>query len=86
MLDEDRVLNGLSLLVLGVLAAGVVGWMLFIGRHPGYGGAEDCRAAYRRAHTPADSAIVDARVPVVGRSKELTVLTCGVLRRSGEVR
>ena len=72
--------------LLGVVAAGAIGWMFFIGRHPGYGGAEECRAAYRRAHTAADSALIDARAPIVRRTREPNVLTCGALRRSGEIR
>ena len=82
----DRLLRGFVVLLISAVAAGAVGWLLFIARHPGYGGAADCRAAYHRARSAADSGIVDARVPVVGRPKEPSVLTCGALRRSGELR
>ena len=82
----DRLLNGLSVLVLGVLVAGMLAWFLLIARHPGVRGSEECRAAYRRAHSATDSAIIDARVPVASRTREAELPTCGTLRRSGELR
>jgi len=73
-------------IVLGALAAAVLALFFVMARHPGYAGAAECREAYLRARSAADSAIVDARAPVTGRTKVAAeVLTCGLLRRSGEL-
>ncbi|HEX5436480.1 MAG TPA: hypothetical protein VFW98_04945 [Gemmatimonadaceae bacterium] len=49
--------------------------------------AAECRAAYERARTAVDSAAVDAQRPLVRRqSAAPSRLSCGELRRSGELR
>ena len=56
-------------------------------RHPGMlTGSEECLAAYRRARTAVDSAIVDAQRPVLLREKSPNAMNCGALRRSGHLR
>jgi hypothetical protein len=42
-----------------------------------------CVAAYQRAHSLADSAIVDAQRQVVSREQAPNARTCGQLRRDG---
>ena len=47
---------------------------------------ELCRAAYRRALTAQDSAIVDAQRPITSRAQASVALTCRALRQSGGLR
>ena len=70
------------------LCAGGVYWEFFRGRHPGIATmyAEECRAAYARARTATDSAIIDVRRSASNTGKEPNAPTCGVLRRTGELR
>lgn len=71
-----------------LLIAGLVFWVFYGARHPGFASisAEECRAAYAKARTAADSGIVDATTSASGARKEPNTLTCGALRRSGELR
>jgi hypothetical protein len=43
----------------------------------------DCERAYTDAHTPADTAAVDQRRPVLGQTAD--TLTCGSVRRAGQL-
>ena len=72
-------------LLLGLVA--YVGWIYFGARHPGWNGeGVDCVQQYERAANAHDSAVVDARRPYVGSAKPPYSPTCGVLRKSGELR
>lgn len=81
---------GVGAFIIGVmlLCAGAVYWEFYRGRHPGIASmyAEECRAAYGRARTATDSAIVDDRRSASNIAKEPNAPTCGVLRRTGELR
>ena len=44
-----------------------------------------CRAAYQRARTPADSAMVDLQTPVTSKGHAPFAQSCGLLRREGGV-
>jgi hypothetical protein len=48
--------------------------------------AAECRAAYGRAGSAADTAAVDARRPVVSREQATVARTCGELRLAGALR
>jgi hypothetical protein len=56
-------------------------------RHPGVVSepAAECRAAYRLAHSATDTAIVDAQTISQGRAGIAIALSCGALRRTGEL-
>jgi hypothetical protein len=45
----------------------------------------ECRAAYGRARTAAESLGVDERQPVVSRTQASVALTCAARRRSGQL-
>jgi hypothetical protein len=57
-------------------------------RHPGFMSdpALACRAAYAHARTAQDSAVVDAQTVTEGRARVENALSCGAMRRSGELR
>jgi hypothetical protein len=48
--------------------------------------AEECRAAYGRSRSAADTAAVDAWRPVVSREQASVARTCRALRLSGALR
>ena len=69
----------ITALALAVLAAIRIGWT---GR---FGSMQDeralCRAAYQRARTSADSAMVDLQTPVTSKGHAPFAQSCGLLRR-----
>ncbi len=45
----------------------------------------ECVQLYSQARTESDSAVIDARLPFVASAKQPHSLTCGLLRRSGQL-
>ena len=76
------------LLIAGGVGIGLIYWTYYRARNPGfaYAGAQECRAAYARAATLRDSAIVDARWPGTGAPKDPNAPTCRSLRLTGQLR
>jgi hypothetical protein len=71
---------GLLALLLVVAAGAYRAWRMPGGvAGEGYA-AEECRAAYARARSSADTAAVDARQPVVSREQATAARTCRELR------
>jgi hypothetical protein len=66
-------------LILAVLVLGVVVAWLRSGDHSRTG---LCRTAYAAAKTAADSARVDAWVPLVNQADAMDQVSCSVLRRT----
>ena len=76
----------LGAIVLGLAAVVLSAWGVWeYSRRIGPRGAdpavvEICRAAYNRANTPSDSAIVDRQRHVLSREQASNARTCGQLR------
>lgn len=74
-------------IVLVILASlGAVVLLYARGRYPGQ--EEErlyCRSAYARAHTVAESLVVEATHPRIGRGQGPSPLTCGFLRTQGRL-
>jgi hypothetical protein len=74
--------------LLGVLLAAVLAYLYRSARTPGFlsPGVPECRAAYHRAQTAGDSAMVDVQHPSSGPQKDPNAPTCGTLRITGRLR
>lgn len=69
-----------------IVVVALILWFVQMRRAPGrLFERRDCERAYASALTPADSLAVDARHPITNRSATDT-LTCGALRRSGQLK
>jgi hypothetical protein len=65
--------------------AGVVAVLVFMIRQPPVTLViDDCRGAYARSHSAADSTITDARLPATPNGKPSDV-SCGTLRQQGRL-
>jgi hypothetical protein len=72
------------LILIVVLGAGLV---YVTGRWTAVGPSDElvwreCGPAYARAKTKADSAAIDQRRPVIGRTQATSAVSCGLLRKS----
>jgi hypothetical protein len=47
--------------------------------------ASFCVVDYKKAHSAAETANVDTRAPIVGRRTAVAGITCGELRRAGQL-
>jgi hypothetical protein len=78
-----------TLIVIFVLVlAGLGAWSAVRGRGPlgpSLVAREECRAAYRRARTPGDSAAVDRLTPVVSKGQAAFAKSCALMRRDGDL-
>ena len=74
---------GIALLI--ALAMAFAFWQ---GRSPGFlnAGVDECRVAYARAKSAAESASVDAAHPSSGPQKTAQSVSCGTLRTTGALR
>ncbi len=66
-----------------------LGAVVLLYAHGRYPGQEEerlyCRSAYARAHTAAESLVIDATNPRIGRGQGPSPLTCGILRTQGRL-
>ena len=74
---------GIALLI--ALAMAFAFWR---GRSPGFlnAGVDECRVAYARAKSAAESASADAAHPASGPQKQAPSVSCGTLRVTGALR
>ena len=81
----DNLVSGVGLTVIAIIGAALI---YVNARAPGKlsPGAEECRRNYRRAHTRADSLMVDAQWPSTGPAKDPNAPTCRMLRLTGQLR
>ena len=84
---RERFKTPLAVVCFVVLGGAFVALWAARTRHPGFlsQAAAECRRAYQRAQSPADSTLVDARQLGVGVKGDPTPLTCGSLRSNGEL-
>jgi len=81
-----KMAKGAGILALGALLLAIE---FFLANRPWKGETFDrraeslCLADYARAKSPADSLIVDQRVPVVARTQAGVAVTCGTMRQAG---
>ena len=80
--------NAWNIAVLVVIAVAGLWFMLRSAEWPGFMSASvgECKHAYARASTSADTAAVDVMYPAMGATKEPNAPTCGTLRRVGSLR
>lgn len=74
--------------VFGIVMIAVVlaAWLYIPARHPGRSAAGvECIELYRQAHSAADTAKVDARLPFGGGAKQRYAASCGVMRQRGDL-
>ena len=86
---RDKVKAILSLIgILAVVALVTALWGSRLFSGPTYDpmAIERCRSDYRRARTPTDSAIVDARVPMDTKLQASSPVSCRELRILGRLR
>jgi hypothetical protein len=84
-------LDTLKWIVIGLLALLVLASGLLMKRRSGqfsadWQSAQYCQANYRRAHTSVDSSIVDAQTPVLSRQQASVALSCGAMRKAGQLK
>jgi hypothetical protein len=73
--------------MIAALAFGLLGFEFWRSRHPGFlqTGVPECRAAYARARTAADTASADETHPTAGPQRDPNDPTCGTLRAAREL-
>ena len=77
--------NAGAILALSVFALATAWFILRDAERPGFlsPGVAECQHAYAKAHTSADTQMVNVMHPSTGPQKDPNAPTCGTLRRIG---
>lgn len=93
MLDSQQspTIDTVKWAVLGILALLVLASGILLssrsGRSPlDWEAGQFCIANYRHAYTSLDTAIVDAQAPILSRGHASVALSCGTMRKAGQLR